>query len=348
MLPRIFAFIVVISFACEGITQKFIYLETFNVDSLLLILPNQHDEDRVNSLNGLAVSLFFVDNTQSIQYADEAMSLARELNYDLGMAAAHRNYGYIFQYQGNYPYALKNYFEALSGYEKMDKKRTSALICHEIAITYYLAKNYEKTIEYGNIALDKYRERTQGGATVGNLRDTMNVIDGLGLIYFLLGECDKSLSNTLRYLEVGKRNNFEKTDIFLHIILAGERFRCNGETDSAKVYLKKALLYPNVNPSIEALKYRSISSLGYLHSAEGEVDSAIFYYQKAFEFYQKKGFLFWALIASNNLGYTYYNKSNLNIAEMYYQQSKRIFNEIITKNSWYRHDSLKRIVTYEK
>ena len=65
-----------------------------------------------------------------------------------------------------------------------------------------------------------------------------------------------------------------------------------------------------------------------------------------FEFYETKGFLYWALGTSRGLGYIYYENRDLNNAEKYLNHSEKIFNEMLTINSWYRHDSLKHIANY--
>ena len=318
MLPRTFLCLLAVSLiSCCGFAQKFISFPTFNVDSLLVILPDQLAEERVNSLNKLAASLSFVDSDLSWQYVVEAMNLAEELDYKEGIAEAFQTFGYVNVYRGNYPKALNNYLQALSRYEKLGEKNRSARLSFEIASAHYFAGNYAKAIEYCNIALDQYRQLTREGATVGSVRDTMSVIGAIGLYYYLMGSCDKSLKSTLEYLKVGKKNNFDRTDMFLYLILAGERFYCTGEKDSAKLYLEKAIAYPDENPGIEALKYRAISFLGRINLSEGEFDKAISHYKKAFEFYQKKGVLFWAISASNRLGYIHFKNNQIDIAETY-------------------------------
>ena len=138
-------FIIILMFiSCStfGWSQKYIDLKTYNVDSLLVILPDQIGKERVNSLNCLAVSLSFVDYDQSKQYADEAMDLAKEMNWEEGIATAFRYYGQIYVYQGNYTQALNNYLESLSLYEKLEKKHTAGLVCYEIGKTHYVANKY--------------------------------------------------------------------------------------------------------------------------------------------------------------------------------------------------------------
>jgi tetratricopeptide (TPR) repeat protein len=122
-------------------------LKTYDVDSLMLVLPGQQAKEQVNTLNNLAVSLSFIDFDQSIQYAAKAMALAKDISYEEGKADAFRAYGNIYFYPGNYPLALNNFNEALSIYEKLEKKRKAGWICYDIARTHYSARNYEKTVQ---------------------------------------------------------------------------------------------------------------------------------------------------------------------------------------------------------
>jgi len=321
-------------------------LETYNADSLLFILPGQAEEERVNSLNRLSVSLFFEKHDESVAYAEEAMNLAKELDYEEGMADAYRNFGHIYQYDWDFPKALNNYFEALELYDKLGMKRSVGKVYHDIAKTHYFVRNFDKSIEYLLMALEKFRERTENGATVGNLKDTMNIHGSLSLIYLLMGKYDKSLESTLLCLEVGKKNNFGIADMLIYTIVAGERFHSKGEKDSAIVYLEKALRYPDVNPTIETMKFRAIYSLGNIYYSEGAYDSAVVYYRRAYENYDEKGFLIWAMGLSNKLGLFYYRKKEFNSAEHYFLQSEKFFAEMLVKKSWYRHDSLKLIASF--
>ncbi|MCD4682405.1 MAG: histidine kinase [Bacteroidales bacterium] len=338
--------LVTVIFFCQGFAQKFINLKTYNVDSLLLVLLGQQAEERINTLNNLAVSLSFVDYQQSKQYVDEAMNLSKELYYEEGIAAAFRNYGQIYVYQGNYPQALNNYFEALALYQKLDETHTAGWICYEIAKTHYFASNYEKTIEYAYMALDIFRKRTDEGTTVGNARDTITIYGGLVETYSWMGMYDKALELNLKTHALSKRNNFPNIELMLTAWSVGFSYSDVDEPDSAKVYFFKALAYPDESLNMKTLKYRNTISLGWLYYSEGKIDSALYYLQNAYEFYEKRGFLYWALSTSWGLGYIYYRNNQLTVAKKYLQKSEHIFNEMLTKESWYRYDSLKHIANY--
>jgi tetratricopeptide (TPR) repeat protein len=346
ILPGTIVCLLLISFLCEGYAQKFLYHNTYNVDSLLLILPDQQAEERVNTLNNLTVSLYFEEIDLGKQYAEKALNLAKELNYQKGVADAYEKFGFINYFLGNYPTAVNNFFESLRIYEELGEKNTVARLYYEIAHVHFNARNIEKTIEYLNISLDKYRERLEGGAKVGRVRDTLMLIATLGLAYYTLGMFNKSVEIALLTVDVGLENNFGITELMLHTFLAGKRFYLAGKPDSAKVYLGKALAYPDANPDIQALKYRPVTWLGNLYSQLGEIDTAILYLSKAYHWYSTNGFLYWSMKVSNDLGKIYFERNELNTAEKYYRQSEMFFNEALLKDSWYRHDSLKYIVNY--
>lgn len=327
-------------------TQKFINLKTYNVDSLLQLLPGQQGEERINTLNNLAVSLSFIDFTQSKQYADEAMSLSTDLNYEEGKAVAFRNYGHIHMHQGIYPQALSNYLEALSCFEKLNKQYEAAWMCYYIAYIDLYARNFEKIIEYGDLALDKFRERTDEGKTVGSAIDSIRMMQGLAITYLYMGMINKSNALFLLTLDFSEKHNFDMRELVVQAFRLGENYLLLGKTDSAKLFYDKAIANPDANSDIQTLKYRTITGLGNLYFMLGKVDTAIYYLQKAFKWYNKTGFLYWALYTSNNLGTIYYKKGEITSANQYFRQSERIFNEMITKNSWYRYDSLRYIVNF--
>jgi len=157
---------------------------------------------------------------------------------------------------------------------------------------------------------------------------------------------DKAVKIYYENLKAADDNNMGITERVLHSILVGQQYYYLGETDSAWIYFKKAMAYPDVDQNVRALKYRPLNYLGDLHYFTGNIDSAIFYKLKAFEWYDKNGFLYLAMFVSNQLGAIYFNKNEIKTAILFYNHAERLFEESIIKNAWYRHDSLKYVVSY--
>ena len=335
-----------ISIAGSGFSQKFIYFPTWNVDSLLAMLPAQTGTERIKTLNRLATSLSYIDYDSSLVYAGEALELSKEIGYKEGMGKAFTNFGYISAFRGNYPEALKNYFNALQVFENAGMKGETAHIYSSIATVHYYAKNRDKAIENCKVALRIYREQNNEGIRPGSVKDSIIVYAQMSLYYYLSDSCRKAVDYTLKYLDVGRRNNFGRTDLFFYLILAGERYSCLGQTDSARLFLNKALAYPDENRDIVSLKYRAVHAMGILNYSLGKTDSAIICFKKALKFYNEKGFLFWSSSLAQTLGYIYYKRNQIDIAVNYLHLAESFFNEILEKKSWYRHDSLKHIASW--
>jgi len=346
MISRVFIFVLLIFFSAYSFSQKYIYLEWYDVDSMLSIIPGQSGEDRINTLNKMATSLFYSDSKLSEEYARQALTLAEEIEFSEGMGAAYRNFGHIFLYQSNYPVALNNYLESLRIYEGLKREKVTANIYYDIAVLHYYAGNYDKALEYGEISLGIFREPSKGGGIIGNVRDTMKVLSGYGLIYGNRGMADIALDIYLEVLEVGENNDFTYEENLLCAFLSGVFYYNLGEPDSAMKYYQKALAYPDISPSIEALKYRPYSWIGQFHFDKGEIQEAIEIQKTTFDWYQAKGFLYMAMMASAKLGHYHSANNNWNSAKYYFTKAEELFDEMQEKNSWYRHDSLRSIVTY--
>ena len=348
MTIRIIVTIILSLSVTMSLSQKFLYFPTWNIDSLLEILPDQTGVERVNSLNKLAQSLSYINQDSSMMYVGEAMDIAKQIGYDEGVARALFIYGKNQVFIGNYPESVKYYLKALQLYDKLGLEKWKAVVHAYIATVNYYARNYEKAIENCNKALSIYRRESGNESIFGPIKDTMSIYLQVSLYYFLSDTCDKALDYTLKYLDVGRKNNFDRTDLFLNLILAGERYRCIGEKDSALVYLNRALDFPDENQNIITLKYRAYSALGGLYYRQGpdKQDSAIIYFEKAFKYYSDNGFLFWASKVAETLGHVYYFKKQLDTAQIFYHKAEKLIHEMLKKKSWYRHDSMKHIVSW--
>ena len=213
--------------------QAFNDIEWYDVDSLLSVLPGQEGEERLQTLNFLAASLSFEDKKQSEHYANEALAQAIQMGNRKGKADAYRNLGRKEFYDGIYPKALNYYQEALLIYEETDNFYLQAQVLEDIATTHYFAGNLDKAFEIMGMALAVYRQKKKEGIPVGDVRDTMNIFSRIGLPYRQTGRSDTARLLYLRYLDIGKKNNFEITDMMVHNGLLAMCYYEIGEYDSA-------------------------------------------------------------------------------------------------------------------
>ncbi|HNS16854.1 MAG TPA: tetratricopeptide repeat protein [Bacteroidales bacterium] len=339
-----FLFAVLLATPC--FPQRYLTLPYYNVDSLRQMLPYQRGEEQVNTLNRLAVMLFYNDTAGSRAYEEEAIDLAQELDYERGIADAYRNRGYIYQHQGNFPKALDNFLESFSIYEMLDDKHTIGWIYYDLARAHYLAANCQKTIEYGYKALAVFRERIGGNLTVGNARDTIMTYCGLALAYRLTGNSGKAVSMFRMVLDLMRQNPFDHAVDAIITWSIGYDYWSIDEMDSARTYMYRTLAFPDENLNVQGIKARTELTLGQMYRYEGRWDSALFYYQKAFSWYKDHGMLYWACEMAMEIGWVHFKKNEIARSEIYLKQAEGFFNEIMLKNSSYAHDSVKHIVTF--
>jgi len=345
ILSYLLLFLCITLVSSNSYSQKYIYIDSYNPDSLKLILVDQEGLERINTLNKLAATYSFEHMDSSMLYAEEAMTRSKEIEYREGIAEACWNFGRINFYNSNYPEALNMFFESLLLYEELDQKHSMAEIYFDIASTHFFASNYDKTIEYGRIALNIFREPLNNGKTVGNMRDTLKVLGGLYLAYsYMEADFSKNLERLYAIQKAKRKNNYSLTENIIIDLEIGFNYYALGVMDSALPYFNNALAYPDLNQDIIAVKHLILTWKTYMYQLEEKYDTAFYYFDSLFNWYNNAGHLYFAMNAAVDLGDLYYITDDLQLAEKYYLKANHIFEEMRERNSWWRHDSLRNTI----
>lgn len=170
------------------------------VDSLINILFNSRDIEKVNTYNQLSYIHLGSDPNSSRYYADEAVKLAQNIGYKKGMADANRYLGLNCYNQANYPEALSYYHKSLGFYEDIDNRSGTADLLNNIAIILDDQQQYDAALEYYNKALRiyEYLKDKPGVSTI-----LMN----LGVTFYNKGDYQKALDYYNKSLEIDKQIN---------------------------------------------------------------------------------------------------------------------------------------------
>jgi tetratricopeptide (TPR) repeat protein len=344
---KLILFALLILFSETSYSKAFIDIEWYNTDSLQAILPLQSGTEKMATLNRLAASLSFEGIDASDRYAGQALQLALKLKNSSGQAAAYRNFGRARFYNGEYPAALDFFQKSLALYEELNDKKMMAETFFDIAITHFYARNIRKSLEivFTDI-MPLYRSKRPDGQPVGSLKDTLRARSKAGLPLRMTGRSDTALRMYQHYVRMGKKYHFNNTDLLIHEGLIAACFNETGNLDSSIIQYKMALAYPEFCLDDIATKHESMRRLGDVYDAIGQPDTAIKYYHQALEWLAGHGFLKSAQKAAYHLGKLYYNLHNTTEARKYLSQSELLLNEMIQRDSYYRHDSLKYVVSY--
>jgi len=223
--------------------QEFESSATIKSDSLLKIVDEQTDTQKINTLNKLSKEFELRDPDESLKFAKQAEELSKELGYQYGIAEAYmnignyqteqssyddalgyyqlslglyrdlgnrknernllNNIGNVYRYMGNYDKALEYFLTSMKMSEESNDKRGIAYATNNIGILYAIQKQYDKVLVYFNKTLQLSKE-------VGDKKGIAYSLNNIGLVYEELEEYEKAIKSHQESLEIkeemGNRN----------------------------------------------------------------------------------------------------------------------------------------------
>ncbi len=224
-------------------------LDSLRIDSLLSNMYAQEDDtNKVKMLDELAFAYHTTNPYDGIKYGSQALALAEELQWDLGIAKSNsmlgvnyyalskfpeayqfwekalrldekigcksgianqlQNIGNISFSQGNYQKAQEKYWEALKKYQELGDKRAVTNSYTALGNVYAAEKNYPEALEYHNKAFRIDSELHQDNNIAADL---MNI----GSVYTECGRYAKAFEYLFKALETkrgsGDKNGLAKT-----------------------------------------------------------------------------------------------------------------------------------------
>jgi signal transduction histidine kinase len=251
------------------------------IDSLQQALPSVKGRDRIDVLNQLGWEMKFNNPKQSEEYTNEAMNLAMSLNYNEGLALAHRNLGAIFIIQGNPAEAKPDIDKASEYIEKTSNSFQKAKIKNLKAIILRETHRYKESIVLQQEALQIFRSLNDTAEITGNLHN-------LAILYQRLLDEDQALKLYLEVYDIeNKRQN--------HFGISRTANNLGGIYDRLGKLDKAIQLYRSSVASSKIIGNRQFESAAYHQLANifletGKSDSALIYYEIAATINKELGF----------------------------------------------------------
>ena len=176
-------------------------LENKNLDSLIFSVEEMKaDTNKVIVLNMIADRLLYVDYEDIRGFAEDALSLSEELDYEKGIARAYNNLGIFYREVGVYDQAIDYFFKSLKIMEEVDNQAGIARSYNLIGIIYYYLTSYDLSLEYYNKALEINKMQDDVKWIAGNYNN-------VGMIYKEKGEYEKALMYYNRSLQMSQVQN---------------------------------------------------------------------------------------------------------------------------------------------
>jgi signal transduction histidine kinase len=172
-----------------------------NIDSLEKILLTAKDTHRINILNLIARPDFYgklsrITPATNQIYANEALTLARNINYDKGIANAILNKGILLTNR-DFPGALDMVREALPLLRQAGDEHSVAVCLFNIAWCFHTLGDNKKAILYFDSSQHLFEKLGDNTAALYTLTWT-------GHSYFDLGNYEQSYKTLLKALELAK------------------------------------------------------------------------------------------------------------------------------------------------
>lgn len=295
-----------------------------DIDSLTYVLENYRESDtlRVNLLNKLGYEYWVINPAQSEIYGEEALVLAKKLEYNKGKAFANRVIGVAHWARGNYEKALDFLFEGMIVYRNNNDQLGQANCLMNIGLVFADQHNEEKALKYYFDAVEIFN----GLNKIDRVATTYNKI---ATIYLKSGTYDQAYSYLVKALDIHQQNNFNygvsETNNRLGLL-----FMQRGDYNRAFQYLFRSYtISTRINDRDGMAK--NLENLGQLYLKKSDYDSAIHFFDRgrilAEEIEAKK----WLKEIYAGLKQVYEEKGNyklaLDYANKYNQMRDSLFNE---------------------
>ena len=279
-------------------------------DSFINLLQKaQPDTNKVKLLLDFGEMYYFTNPDSCLILSDQALELARELNFESGKVAALNKAGESLRFLGEYPRALEMQYNALEMNKAEHDIEGEAHSSSFIGFTYVEFGEYAQGLKFLFSALEmhqRFSDKTRicfDLSNIGNAYELINKLDSALFFqqkaYLMSGDLSIAPLKALTLARLG--------NIYFRM----------GNYTTALVHYHNALLFSklygeNVNPS----KIESQIASSYL--AENQDDSSLYYAQIAFSSGRRTSQKLQILNASNLL-VKLFRKKSMSDSIIYYQ-----------------------------
>ncbi len=197
----------VLLFASLSVVQA----QTKAIDSLLTVLGTlSADTNRVNCLNEVASHYSEIDIVKSIEVAHQALTTAKEINYEKGMADAYGYLGGGYADAGNYSKAIEYLLKSLRMVEKQNNLHEVARTYHDIGAVYIGDGKFDEGIRY-------YRKAVEIWQRIGNKRGPVTALYNIGHAYQLKNKDTLALEYYEKAIRQGKAIGNDTPALFSYV-----------------------------------------------------------------------------------------------------------------------------------
>lgn len=291
-----------------------------SVQELESRLNSASEETRIQILLDLAGTLRGTDAAKSIDYARQAIVIAKKLNDMNSQALAYTimadaNF-YAFN---NFAKAIEYYQNSLNLYHKIGNQFEIAQRNNDIGISYRTIGNNEAALNYFFDALKIFQ-------TIGDKPNISRTCNNIGNAYHEQSNLEKALEYYLLSLKA-KENIGDKKGMSVTMNNIGVVFKKMKKYPEALEYFRKTLKLKEELGEKKGIAY-SLNNIGNIYQTVDNYDKAIEFLGKALKIKEELGDVSGIASSLNNIGNCYNNKGDYTKALGYYLKSLDSYSEL--------------------
>jgi signal transduction histidine kinase/Tfp pilus assembly protein PilF len=333
-------------------------------DSLLKVLRTlPQDTQRVLTLNELFKTTLNSEPLKALDYGQQALKLARSIDYKRGVARLSNNLGVWHSKRGNYQESLFFYTQCYAMQVELSDSEGIANCEINTGSVFYKMGDYPRALEYYGRALDSYR----------SLEDTVHLLDAvnnMGSVYMEQGKYPEALQAFMAAMRLREILG-SPSEIAISCMNVGSIYQLEGMLDLAIGFFQRSLeLYTKADDQfgrIAALssiaeinmvqhhpeKARPLLlvaqtlatkiedqfglatvklGLANLHEMKDNPDSAAIYFHEALAICRKIGRTQGIADALNHLGHLEVLRKNWTAAEKYFLESLQLSDSLDSRD----------------
>ncbi len=257
--------------------------------------------------------------TLALEYLNKGLDVYIELKDKEGMATSYSNIGGLHDKLGNEKEVIANYQKAYDLIRQTSDKRGEAIILQNIGISYGEAGNVKIGLEYlqrALIAMEELKEK----------KGIYSVLMNIGGIYYRDGDYKLSEEYTLKCLKIAKEIDYAGGIATCYLRLGN----ANGhkkEYKKADEYFRMAYQLSEADNQERAV-VDVLNSMAAFQFKRGEVDSALYNYNKSLKMADKLQFKLGKSNAIKGLSQIYFDRGDLKQAKKLSEEAFKYWIEL--------------------
>ena len=248
---------------------NYLLAQNEDIDSLKVLLDKRKgkaDTKQVDLLHEIAKAFQNIDAKQARDYCEQALIIARKIDYKAGIGRSHHIIGDSYYFTGDYKNAIKYYLASVKINDSINDKKGLTRTFKNLGACFYRTKNYDKALEYYNNALKLASE-------LKDVKMISRIYNNIGVILSLQKKFAKARETYFKALE-GYKEVGKKSGESIALSNIGDTYEREKSYEKALEYYQRSL---KIDRELKKDFYGmaiTLRSIGSVHIKMGNFDKA--------------------------------------------------------------------------